>query len=82
MFTPSLIHPADIENNAKKGTKINLDLAETSFKERFRNHSKYFNHEQNRKSTELSKYMCPLKEEQIMSRIRWSIVENIWSNKN
>ena len=64
-----------------KVTKSTLQkLAETSFKERFRNHNKNFSHAQNRKSTELSKYMWSLKEEKILSRIRWSVAKKVYSN--
>lgn len=64
-----------------KVTKSTLQkLAETSFKERFRNHNKNFSHAQNRKSTELSKYMWSLKEEKILSRIRWSIAKKVYGN--
>ena len=77
-LTPNLIYRAYVENNANKGTKIYFGLAETSFKERFRNHNKDFNLEQWRKSTELLKYMWPFKEQQVMPRIRWSIVEKLY----
>ena len=43
---PLLTYRADVENNANKGTKILFGLAETSFKGRFANHNKDFNHEQ------------------------------------
>ena len=36
------------------------------------------NHEQYKKSTALSKYILPLKEDQIMSRMRWSVVEKVY----
>ena len=42
---------------------------------KFAIHNKDLNHEQHKKSTELSKYIWLLKEDQIMSRIRWSINE-------
>ena len=74
----NLIHRADVENSANKGTKIYFDLAKTSFKARFANHNKDFNHEQYKKSTELSKYIWLLKEDKITSRIRWSIVEKVY----
>ena len=44
------LRQADVENNANKGTKICFGLAETSFKARFANHSKDFNHEQYKKA--------------------------------
>ena len=68
----NLIYPADVENNANKVTKIYFGLAETSFKAQFANHIKDFNYGQYKKSTELSKDLWLLKEDQITSRIRWS----------
>ena len=75
---PELNNRADVENNANKGTKIYFSLAETSSKVRFANHNKHFSHEQYKKSTELSKYIWLLKEDQITSRIRWSVVEKVY----
>ena len=77
-LTANIIYRADVENNGNKGTKIYFGLAETSFKARFANHNKDFNHEQYKKSTELSKYIWSLKENQITFRIRWSIVEKVY----
>ena len=78
-LTTNLIYRADNENNGNKGTKIYFVLAETSFKARFGNHNRNFNHEQYKKSTELSKYMWSLKENQ--KRIRWSIVEKLHNGR-
>ena len=50
-------------------------------KRRFRNHNKDFNHGQYRENTELSKCMWWLKEEQIISRIRWSVVEKVYGKR-
>ena len=77
-LTPNLIHRADVQNNASKGTKICFGLGETSFKARFANHNKDFYHGQYKKNTELSKYIWLLKEDQIASRIRWSIVKKVY----
>ena len=78
-LTPNLIYRADNENNGNKGTKIYFVLAETSFKARFGNHNRNFNHEQYKKSTELSKYIWSLKENK--KRIRWSIVEKLHNGR-
>ena len=77
-LTSNLKYRADVENNANKGTKIYFNLAETSFKEWLRNYNKDFNSEQYRKTTELSKDIWSLKNEQIMPRIRWSLVEKVY----
>ena len=83
-LTVNLIYHCNVYNNTNKGTKIYSSLIETYFKDPFWNNKKDFNHEQYRKSTDSSKSMCSLKEEQIMPGIRWLIVENIKviSNKN
>ena len=66
-----LIYLARVENNANKDTNIYFTLA------RFWNYNKDSNYEQYRISTELSKYIWLLKEEEIMPRIRWPIVEKV-----
>ena len=76
-LTPNLTYRADVGNNVSKVTKIYFGLAETSFKSRFTNHNKDFNHGQFKKCIELSKYIWLLKEDQIVSRIRWSIFEKV-----
>ena len=76
-LAPNLTYQAQVENNANKGTKIYFGLAETSFEVQFANHNQDFNHEQYKISTKLSKYVWSLKEDQIMSRIRWSIAEKV-----
>ena len=81
-LTPNEIYQSDVENNKNKGIKIYFGLAETFFKERFRNHNKDIKHEQYRKITELSKYMCLLNKEQIMCRIGWSNLKKVYGEIN
>ena len=77
-LTPNLIYRADAEINANKDIKIYFGIAETSFKAQFGNHNKDFNNEQYKESTDLSKCMWSLKEYQVMSRIRRSVVEKVY----
>ena len=49
-------------------------IAETSFKYRFRNHTRDFRHKKYVNSTELSKYMWKLKDEKITATIKWNIM--------
>ena len=77
-YTESNIYQSDVKNNENKGTKTYFGLAEAFFKERFWNHNRDIKHEQYKKSTELSKYMCSLNKEQIMCRIRWSILKKVY----
>ena len=55
-------------------------LTETPFKEWFGNHTTDFKHKTYSKSTELSKYIWDLKETGINPIVKWSIVEEIYSN--
>ena len=59
---PNLIYRADVENEVNYQKKIYFGLAAITFKERFRNHKKDFNHSKN---TELSKYIWSLKDVKI-----------------
>ena len=53
-------------------------LAATTFKERFGNHKKDFNHKQHGKNTELSKYTWSLKDAKIPYTIKWLIGEKVY----
>ena len=55
---PNQLCRADVENNANKGTKIYFDLAETSFKARFVNYNKDFNHDMNNTRKHRSVKIC------------------------
>ena len=57
---------------------IIFGLAETPLKTWFANHNKDFNHGQYKKSTELSKYIWLLKEDQITSKTTWSMDEKVY----
>ena len=64
-LTLNIIYRADVGNNSNKGTKIYCNLAETPKILTMNSTEKEKNY----------KNACGLKEEQRMSRIRWSIVE-------
>ena len=51
-------------------------MTSNTFKERFRNHIKSFNHKKYSNETELSKYVWHLKENNTDYSIKWSIIEN------
>ena len=76
--TPNLIYRADVENEVSDEKKIYFGLPATTFKERFENHNKDFNHKQHSKNTELSKYIWSLKDAKIPYSIKWSIVEKVY----
>ena len=55
--TRNLIYRVDVENEVNDEKKIYFRPAATTFKERFGNHKKDFNHKQHSRNTELSKYI-------------------------
>ena len=57
-----------------KPDKKYFGIAGTSFKDRFRNHTRDFRHKKYVNSTELSKYMWKLKDEKITATIKWNIM--------
>ena len=57
--------------------RMSIGVAQTPFKERFRNHNRDFNHEQYIKSKELSKYIWSLKDAGTPYTINWSIVAKV-----
>ena len=76
-LTPNIIYISDDHCEANENYKFYFGVAQTPFKERFRNHSRVFNHKQYIKSTELSKYIWLLKGAGIPYTINWSIVAKL-----
>ena len=60
-----------------KPDKKYFDIAETSFKDRFRSHTRDFRLKKYVNSTELSKYMWKLKDEKITANIKWNIMSTV-----
>ena len=54
MLKPQIVYQADVTNYTDDTYKYYLRLAETSFKDRYRNHISSFNDEQQTNNTELS----------------------------
>ena len=76
-LTPKIIYEAEVTNNQNDEERIYIGLAETSFKDRFRNHTKAFNHKKYQKDTELSKYVWNLKDQNKTPVITWRILKRI-----
>ena len=76
--TPNLIYRADVENEVNDEKKIYFGLAATTFNDRFGNHKNNFNHKQQNKNIELSKYIWSLKDAKIPDSIKWSIAEKVY----
>ena len=78
-LTPKVVYRADVKNTTNDETKFYLGVAETPFKERFRNHMKEFKYDKYRNNTELSKYIWKLNDMNITPIIEWSIVKKVYS---
>ena len=61
-LTLQLIYQVDVTNNLENEYKYYLRLAETTFKERYSNHKSSFKNKNSKNSTELSKYVWSLRE--------------------
>ena len=69
---PHIIEPPTPSNDPPE-THTYVGIA-TSFKDRFRNHTKSFNHRKYSKETKLSKKIWQLKDEGIDYEIKWKIL--------
>ena len=74
-LTPKVIYQADVTNDVDDEYKFYHGLTESSFKERFRNHNKSFNHRQYQTETELSKYIWTLNHQNKTAMIKWKIIQ-------
>ena len=78
-LTQEIVYRADVKNLTNDEKKIYVRVTETSFKERFSNHTRDFKHLQYRDSTELWKYIWELKDAYISPVTEWSIVTKVLS---
>ena len=67
-------------NESSSETRKYIGLADTPFKERYRNHTKDFNHKKYVNNTELAKYVCSLKDSNIIPIIKWEILSKVYGN--
>ena len=74
-LTPKVIYQADVANDVDGEYKFYYGLTESSFKERFRNHTISFNHRRYQNKIELSKYIWTLKHQNKTPTIKWKIVQ-------
>ena len=59
-LAPKIIYKADVSNDANNDKKFYFSLADTHFKEIYRNHTRDFKHEKYENKTELAKYIWQL----------------------
>ena len=73
-LTPRIVYQATVTSNNNDAERIYYDLCETTFKERYRNHTSSSRHEKNRNETELSDYIWALKKDKMVTSIKWKIL--------
>ena len=78
-LTSQLIYQAGVTNNLGDEYKYYLGLADKIFKERYTNHKSSFNNENSKNSTELSKFVWSLRENNKIPSIKWKIVKIVYS---
>ena len=78
-LTPKIVYQADVKNVANDEKKFYLRFTEALFKERFCYNTWDFKHTKYRNSTELSIYICKLKDANISPVIEWNIVTKVLS---
>ena len=76
-LTPRIIYQADVLTNLNDSRKFYIGLADTAFKERYRNHTRDFRNQHYEKSTELSKYIWGLKKKGIEYTIHWKVLSHV-----
>ena len=72
----SLIYQATVTRKDNSTTETYIRLTENDFKTRYRNHTASFQHAKHRNSTELSKHIWTLKENNIDHFISWHILSS------
>lgn len=73
-LSKSIIYRATVTTNDQSADEHYIGLTDTTFKQRYYNHMSSFRNEGKRSSTELSKHIWALKDQNIDYNIKWSIV--------
>ena len=73
---PSVIYQATVTRKDNNTTETYIGLTENDFKRRCRNHTASFRHAKHRNSTELSKHIWTLKDNNIEHFISWRILSS------
>ena len=79
-FIPKIILRADASSDENSNKKFFFSLADTIFKERYRNQTRGFKHEKYENCTELVKYTSQLKRSKINFPIKYSIASKVSGN--
>ena len=73
---PSVIYQATVTRKDNNTSQTYIGLTENDFKTRYRNHTASFRHAKHRNSTELSKHIWTLKDNNIEHFISWRILSS------
>ena len=76
-LSPNIIYRADVYCEENKDYKFYFGVAQTAFKERFRNLNRSFSHKQYINCTELSQYIWSLKDAGTPYTTNWSLVAKV-----
>ena len=80
-LTPKTIYEATVVNSSDDVKQVYFGALDTTFKDRYRNHTWDFNHEcYYFKCTELSKYIWQLKRNKKIPSIEWKIDRKVFSD--
>ena len=71
-----------MDNDCNDEEKFYFGLADTTFKERYRNHIRDFKHEKYENSTELAKYLWQLRSDNISFSFKWTIITKLYGSPN
>ena len=80
--TSSVIYRGDVINGSNDEEKFYFGLADTTLKERYRNHVRDFKHEKDENSTELAKYIWQLKRDNTSSSVKWTVITEVYGSPN
>ena len=72
----SVMYQATVKRNDNNTSETYIGLTENAFKTRYRNHTASFRHTKHRNSTELSKHVWSLKDNNIDYSISWRIISS------
>ncbi len=77
-MTKDIVYKATITTSNTNSTKHYIGMTASTFKERYRNHIKSFNHKRYSNDTELSKYIWKLKDNKLDFDITWSVLKHLF----
>ena len=75
-----VIYEVTVVNKSDKEKRVYFGTSDTTFKEQYRNHTRYFNHERFSKCTESSKHIWQLKINKKSLVLNWKMARKVFRN--